>query len=165
MRLKTGFYFLTLLLLLLHSCKQEDKPIGDLPWPLDIRQNLPIRPALTCDTVHFKSISFEITHEQSLDTSLYALVITTRWPLYNGDFQKYFVVDSIPYCKDELERLPLICYLVDKGTKVSYQFQAKLNYHLLDSSLRKIRIQLFAEVIEDSGSNMKVSLNDGNWLY
>jgi hypothetical protein len=115
--------------------------------------------------LHYKSISFEITHEQTFDTSLYALVVTSRWPLYNSDFKNEFVVDSIPYCKNELEVLPLICYLINKDTKVSYQFQAKQSYNLFDSSLQLVKIKLLSDEIMDSGSNMMVSLNNGSWLY
>ena len=147
------------------ACNPNSKSVGDRDWPLDKRQNLSIRQPPTCDTFLYKTLHFELSHERTIDTSQFALVIEANWPLYSGDYKEELVIDSIPYCQSDMRPQSLKCYLVNKQTPLSYQFQAKYAFNLLDSSVRSIKLKLYSSDIEHSGSNMKISLNNGNWIY
>ncbi|ANE52109.1 hypothetical protein [Flavisolibacter tropicus] len=150
---------------LILSCSFKSKNIGNIMWPFDIRQNLPVRQPPTCDTFLYKTLHFEINHEQDIDTSQFGFVISSSWPLYSGNYTEKLVIDSIPFCLSDKSPQPLKCYLVDKKNRISYQFQSKHYFDLFDSKVQNIKVKLYSSYIEDSSSNMKVSINDGNWFY
>ncbi len=161
--------FLQLILLLccyfLLDCNSKVKPVGNIDWPFDIRQNLPDMGATSCDTFLYKTLYIEITHEHIIDTTQFALVIIGNWPIYSGSYKEKLSIDSAPYCQKEVQLQSLKCYLVDKQNHISYSFQAKHAFKLFDNNVRNIKIKLYSSEIEDSGSNMMVSVNNGSWIY
>ena len=158
----SSLFLVAVILSIVISCKQDRQKIGDITWPLDARQNLNRNPP--CDTSSLKTLSFEISHESSIDTSLYDLVIYTGWAIYNGTFKRNIIIE-VPHCETGERLHPIICYLIEKSTPLSYQYQAKSAFNIFKSSLEKITIKLYSQEIEDSGSNLKVSIDGREWIY
>jgi len=82
-----------------------------------------------CDSVYYKIINFDITHEKldSSDLSKFKLIIDIEGIVYNGVYKRNTSIENFELCSDfAMNHTELNIYLIDEKSKVKYKWRNKM---------------------------------------